>query len=215
MTNPANDVVECLSFADMYALMSAESESVENWSDAQALATELGSNTKFPDARLDISAPGAESGTFDSFLELALDGIAEERGQEKSVRNFPGQADDNIILQGIEGSDDSFGWVGFAYAEEAGDKVKLLDVAKEPNGDCIAPTTETIASGEYPLSRPLFIYVNAAKAESNAAVAEYVDYYLSDEGIAAVSDVGYVSIPSADLDATRAIWENRTTGKQP
>jgi phosphate transport system substrate-binding protein len=213
LTNSGNDAVECLSFADLYALVGPESGDVESWSDAADIASELGSSTEFPDARLDISAPGAESGTYDSFIELALEGIAEERGQEAAARNFPGQANDNIILQGIEGSPTSFGWVGYAYAEGAADRVKLLDVAAEADGECVTPSAESIASGEYPLSRPLFIYVNAAKAEENPALAEYVDYYL-DEGIAAVAEVGYVDIPADDLEATVSRWEDRTTGTE-
>lgn len=213
LTNPANDSVECLSKADMYALMSAESESFSSWSDAQDLAAELGSDTEFPDARFDISAPGAESGTYDTFLELVLDDFADDREQDSSVRNFPGQADDNIIIQGIQGSNSSFGWVGYAFAAEASD-VKLLEVSDEPNGECIPANEETIASGDYPLSRGLYVYVNAEKAESNAALAEFVDFYLSDDGIEAVSEVGYVQIPQEDLDATRSNWDSRTTGKQ-
>src|SRR5262245_37797747 len=58
MTNPENADVECLSTADLYALMGPESEDVQNWSDAQALADELGSSTTFPDADFEISAPG-------------------------------------------------------------------------------------------------------------------------------------------------------------
>ena len=48
------------------------------------------------------------------------------------------------------------------------------------SGDgCVAPTAETIADGTYPFSRSLYIYVNTANAESNPAVASYVDLYLS------------------------------------
>ena len=47
LTNPANEI-ECLSFADLYALVGPESEGFENWSDAQDLATELGSTTELP-----------------------------------------------------------------------------------------------------------------------------------------------------------------------
>ena len=47
LTNPANEI-ECLSFADLYALVGPESEGFENWSDAQDLATELGSATDLP-----------------------------------------------------------------------------------------------------------------------------------------------------------------------
>ena len=214
LTHPDNDAVDCLNFADLYALVGPESTDVENWSDAAPLAEELGSGTQFPDARLDISAPGAESGTYDSFVELALADIAEERGEEEGTRNFPGQAEDSIIIQGIEGSPSSFGWVGFAFAENAADRVKELAIAAEPGAKCVEPTPDTISSGAYPLSRPLFIYVNAEAAEENAGVEAYVDYYLTD-GIEAVTEAGYVAIPQKDLDATRSRWLGRETGSKP
>ncbi|MCB0953884.1 MAG: hypothetical protein KDB13_14435, partial [Microthrixaceae bacterium] len=69
------------------------------------------------DAPLDITGPGEESGTYSSFVELAIEDYAEERGQEAQTRpDYQASADDNIIIQGIQGSDTSFGWVGFAFA---------------------------------------------------------------------------------------------------
>lgn len=221
LTNPANDAVECLSFADIYALVGAESQDFGNWSDAAEIATALGSSTEFPDAPLDITAPGAESGTYDSFAELALGDPGEARVESGDITeddvevirpDYASQADDTAIIAGIEGSDSSFGWVGFAFAEEAGDGVKEIAVAAEPDGTCVEPTAETIASGEYPLSRPLFIYVNAASATDNEAVAAYVDYYLSDAGIGSVAEVGYVDLEADVLDATRAVWDAQETG---
>lgn len=218
MTNPANDTIDCLSFADLYALIGPEAEGFANWSDAQQLATDLGSSTTFPDAPLDITAPGEESGTYDSFIELALKGIAETRAESGDITedqvettrpDYTSQADDNAILTGIEGSDSSLGWVGFAFAEEAGDQVKELGV---DGGDgCVKPSADTIADGTYPLSRSLYIYVNAASAEDNPAVAAYVDYYLGD-GIGAVTDTGYVAIPDARLADSQSTWDSRQTG---
>jgi phosphate transport system substrate-binding protein len=221
LTNPANDAVECLSFADMYALVGPESQGFSTWADAQELATELGSSTELPDAPLDITAPGEESGTYDSFVELVIEEAGAARVEEGVLTedevamtrpDYQSSADDNIIIQGIEGSDSSFGWVGFAFAEEAGDGVKELAVSAEPGGECVAPTAETIADGTYPISRPLFIYVSASAAEDNSAVSDYVDYYLSYDGIAAVAEVGYVELTADELDATRTTWEDRTTG---
>ena len=60
--------------------------------------------------------------------------------------------------------------MGFAFAEENKDKVTEIQVAKDANGTCVAPTAETITDGSYPLSRPLYIYVNKAKAAANPAV---------------------------------------------
>ena len=64
--------------------------------------------------------------------------------------------------------------------------------------------------GSYPISRPLFIYVNKAKAAANPAVADYVDFYLAEGTIAKVLEtVPYVNLPAAELDATRAAWDAR------
>lgn len=221
LTNPANDSVECLSFADLYALVGPEAEGVENWQDAAAVAAELGSTTELPDAELTVTAPGAESGTYDSFIEIALEKIGDARAEAGKIAeddaattrsDYASQADDTAIIAAMEASDTPFGWVGFAFAEEAGDAVKEVAVSEEPGGECIEPSAETIADGTYPLSRSLYIYVNAAAAEENPAVAAYVDYYLGDEGIASVAEVGYVDLPADQLAATRATWEARTVG---
>ncbi len=221
LTNPANESVSCLNFADMYALVGPESQGFGTWADGQEIASALGSDTELPDASLDITAPGEESGTYDSFVEIVIETAGEARVESGDITedevamtrpDYQSSSDDNIIIQGIEGSDSSFGWVGFAFAEEAGDGVKELAVSEEPGGDCIEPTTETIADGSYPISRPLFIYVNAAAADDNQAVADYVDYYLSSEGIVAVTEVGYVELPADQLEETRTTWTDRTTG---
>jgi phosphate transport system substrate-binding protein len=220
LTSPDNEI-ECLSFADLYALIGPESEGFENWTDAQALATSLGSDTTFPDAPLDITAPGEESGTYDSFMEIVFADISEaqleagaitEEQVETSRKDYSSQADDNAIIAGIEGAEAGLGWVGFAFAEEAGEGVTEIPITAEPGGECMAPTAETIADTSYPISRNLYIYVNAALVEENPALEGYVDYYLSDAGIAAVDEVGYVSLTAEDLEATRAVWEAKETG---
>ncbi|MFP5487609.1 MAG: PstS family phosphate ABC transporter substrate-binding protein, partial [Acidimicrobiia bacterium] len=214
MTNTANSAVECLNFADLYALSGPESQGFGSWADAQALATELGSDTVLPDAPLDIVGPGEESGTFASFVEIVIEEFNEDRGQDATTRpDYQASADDNVIIQGIQGSTTSLGWVGYAFAREATD-VKILPVAGEAGGECVLPTDETIGDNSYPISRPLFIYVNKAKAEENPALKAYVDYYLSDEGIASVSEVGYVDLSADDLAATRGVWEAMEVGPQ-
>jgi phosphate transport system substrate-binding protein len=224
LTNAENSTVECLGLADLYALVGPEAAEVGNWRDAEPLARELGSATELPDASFDLHAPGQESGTYDAFIELALKDITEERFEaghiepsaddpdepEAMIREFPGQPDDNVILSGIAGSDSSLGWVGFAFAEGAGDDVKELAI--DGGAGCIEPTAGTIADGSYPLSRSLYIYVNADAAREDPALAEYVDFYLSDAGQAAVPEVGYVTLDAASLAATRQVWEARETG---
>jgi phosphate transport system substrate-binding protein len=160
-----------------------------------------------------VTAPGEESGTFDSFVELVLEDIAEERGQEDpSPRpDYVASANDNVIIEGVSTNDTSLGWVGYAFFIENQDVVKALPV-DGGDGNCVEPTPETIASGEYPISRPLFIYVNAATVDTKPELVAFVDYYLSEEGLAAVDDTGYVRLTDEEYDEWRANWESRTVG---
>jgi len=205
MTGEGNPV-ECVTFNDIYGLVGPESTGFGSWSDAGSLS---GLDTSdLPDAGLDIYGPGEESGTFDSFIEIVLEDIADERGQDATTRpDYNANANDNVIIQGIQSSDTSFGWVGFAFAANASG-VKLLDV---DGGDgYVGANATTIASGEYPVSRSLYIYVNSAAAANNPAVSSYVDFYMSDEGLGtAVSDVGYVNLTEDAKASTRSNWAAR------
>jgi phosphate transport system substrate-binding protein len=211
MTGAGNDAVDCLSFADLYALIGPESQGFSKWSDGSTIATALGSSTELPDSSLDLTGPGPESGTYDSFVELALAKISESRGQPEDATtrtDYDASPDDNTIITNIESSDSSLGWVGFAYAQEAGDQVKELGIAKDANGDCVSPSADTIADGSYPLSRSLYIYVNTDKADENPAVAGFVDFYL--DGLADFVDgAGYVALPDDAASATQSAWEGR------
>lgn len=209
-TSPANEAVTCLDYAALYALTGPEAEGFSNWTDAQALATELGSTSAaFPDADLVITGPGPESGTYDTYVEFVMGDFAEDRGFEDTTRNdYTQSPNDNVIVEGIEGSDSSLGWVGFAFYAAEADRMKAIEI---DGGDgCVAPTVETIADGSYPMSRSLFIYVSLNALADNPAVGAYVDLYLSDEGIAMVADAGYVDLPADRLEATRTAWAEAT-----
>ena len=209
-TNPANTVITCLDVPALYALIGPESEGFANWSDATPLATELASAyaDAFPDLALDINGPGEESGTYDSFVEFAIADIAEERGQEEVTRpDYASSANDNLIVEGIESSESSLGWVGFAYYVAEQERMTAIEI--DTGEGCVAPTPETIADGTYGFSRTLYIYVNTANAESNPAVASYVDLYLSDEGLAQVTEAGYVSLPDDRIAAAQDAWAAR------
>jgi phosphate transport system substrate-binding protein len=210
MTNPANDAVSCLNLGDLYALIGPEAEGFQNWSDADALAKKVGGTDNFPDAPLDITGPGEESGTYDAFIELAKfadTGVANGLSEEAAAVTRPdyhSSPNDNVIIQGIEGLDSSLGWVGFAYAQNAGSGVKEIQI--DGGSGCVAPDVETIGDGTYPLSRSLYIYVNTAKVADNPALKAFVDYYVSDEGIKAVDQAGYVDLPADRIAATQSTW---------
>ncbi len=208
----ASAVPECLDIPALYALTGPESIGFANWSDAADLATTVGSEyaDQLPDEPFTMTGPGEESGTYDTYVEFVIEGIAEEQGipeEEWATRpDYTSSPNDNVIIEGISGTDNSFGWTGFAFAEENLDTVREIAVVGE-DGSCVDPSIETISDGTYPLSRPLFIYVSAASLADNEAVQAYVDYYLGDEGYQAVSDAGYVQMLEEDWATTTAAWE--------
>ena len=132
-----------------------------------ATVTDLGAvNTPYPDADLTVTAPGEESGTFDSFVELVITPVGEALGvEDANVRpDYTASPNDNVIIEGIAANPSSLGWVGFAFVEENLDVIKPLQV--DGGAGCIEPTAETIASGEYPIARDLFIYVSVPALEA-------------------------------------------------
>jgi phosphate transport system substrate-binding protein len=216
---PESNELECLSFQDLYALVGPESEGFSNWTDAQDLAAELGSDTEFPDQNLVVTAPGAESGTFDSFVELVIEPAGEPRvaagllteDEVATARDdYSAQPDDNAIIEGVTSDDGGLGWAGFAYADQA-EGIHLVPIAAEPGDPCIAPTTESIQDGSYPISRTLYVYVNAGHAEENPGLAAYIDFYLGGLQVF-VEYSDYIAL--ADDAETLARWADRTTGRQ-
>jgi phosphate transport system substrate-binding protein len=222
ITSPDNSAVTCLSFLDLYALLGPESKGFKKWSNANSLAADLAgsldkskygeSHAPYPDASLDVTAPGEESGTFDTFVEFVITKIGTERKIDKPTTrpDYTASADDNVIIEGIAGSPSSLGWVGFAFADQNKDKVSLLPV--DGGKGCVAPDAETIASGQYPMSRPLFIYVNTDKMKANPAIKAFVDYYLSDAGIKSVTEADYIALKSDELEKTRSAWAAAAAG---
>ena len=145
-------------------------------------------NPAFPDLRLSLFGPGTASGTFDYFTE-AVNGTA------KSQRtDYTPSEDDNVIVQGVATNPGGMGYFGLAYYEE--NQGRLNALAIDPgNGRPVGPSVETVANGTYqPLSRPIFIYVNAA-ALRRPQVQQFVQYYISNAGRIA-RETGYISLPA-------------------
>jgi phosphate transport system substrate-binding protein len=224
ITSAQNDAVECLSFVDLYALLGPDATGVSNWADATAAAdeiaatvTDLGAvNTPFPDAPLTVTAPGEESGTFDTFVEIVIESVGEELGvEDANVRpDYTASPNDNVIIEGIAANPTSLGWVGYAFVEENLDVVKPLQV--DGGGGCIEPTPETIATAEFPIARDLFIYVSVPKLEENPALEPFVDFYLNEAITTLVGpeegQVPYVPLSDEAIAEQLAVWEARETG---
>ncbi|MDP2622648.1 MAG: substrate-binding domain-containing protein [Actinomycetota bacterium] len=218
ITSVNNDMVSCLDFGDLYALLGSESVGFDTWSDADTLAAELAadglgaSHAPYPNVTLVITAPGEESGTFDSFIEIVLAGIAGERGTEPEPRlDYQASPNDDVIIDGVARNGTSLGWVGYAFYINNTGAVKALEV--DGGEGCVAPTPETIASFDYPIARPLYIYVNKARLDAKPRLVDFVDFYLGGAGLVAVDGAGYVRLTAEEQASWKANWESRTVGK--
>jgi len=163
----------------------------EKWSDV---------NPSWPDQPILRFSPGTDSGTFDFFVEKILN---KEKEKLLNAANLQLSEDDNVLVQGVEGSPYAIGYFGYAYLKENEDLLKAVSI------DGIAPTAETVESGEYPLARPLFLYTTAKIMQDKPQVAAFINYYLtyvSDE----ISDVGYFPLSAEALDASKQVWLDAT-----
>ena len=164
----------------------------------------------FPAEAILIYSPGADSGTFDYFVEavvapltLNADGKADTKLGEEAVLGLEGaqfSEDDNVLVQGVEGSPYAIGYFGYAYFVENQGALKALNI------EGVAPNQEDVDNGTYPLARPLFIYSDATILAEKPQVAAFIYFYLSNVNDNIV-DVGYFPAPAAESEAALAAWE--------
>jgi phosphate transport system substrate-binding protein len=159
------------------------------WIAGSAVTTYDKLKAGLPATPVTLFGPGADSGTYDYFLEEIL-------GTEAKFRDdFTASENDNTLVQGIERTPGSLGYFGFAYYEQNKDALNL--VAVDGGTGCVKPSTDTIRDGSYdPLSRPLFVYVRNDRL-ARPEVEEFVRFVLTD-GRTLVSEVGYVELADAD-----------------
>jgi phosphate transport system substrate-binding protein len=150
-------------------------------------------DSRFPNEEIAVFGPDAESGTYDFFNEEVL-GDPEEGGK-KPRNDYTASSDDNTLVQGIEGEANSWGYFGYAYYQNNREGLKIIKVAEEGTTG-IEPTAETIESGDYPLSRPLYIYVKEDSLRK-PEVGQFVKFYL-EQTPQLISEVGYVAAPQED-----------------
>jgi len=149
-------------------------------------------------------SPGTDSGTFDYFVEAVVTpafGDDAAKGEEAilSAQNMQLSEDDNVLVQGVEGSPYAIGYFGFAYYQENQDRLNALSISG------VAPTAESAESGGYPLARPLFIYSDANIMQSKPQVAAFINYYLTYVN-EEILDVGYFPASEASLDGAMQAW---------
>lgn len=180
---------QCISLAELKKVWEKSSK-INNWS-------QIGAG--WSDLPLQLAGPGDQSGTYDFFNEEVLGEDAS--GEIAQPRTFSSSEDDNVIVTAVEGTPGTMGYFGFTYFEENEEQLQALQL--QGDGECVAPSSESITAGEYPLSRPLFLYVSTKSLNEKPQVKSFVRYYL-ENAVQLAEDTQFVPAPQDSLDESLA-----------
>ena len=181
----SNDWATCLTVDELNSIWVADS-SVSSWNEVRST---------FPDVPIDLYGPGTDSGTFDFFNE-------EITGEAGSRSDYTASEDDNVLVNGVSGSEGGLGYFGLAYYEENKDKLNAVQV--DAGNGCQPP--ESAFEGNYYLARPLYIYISESVKEDQV-VKEFVDFYFEAMDII-VPAVGYVPMLEDQKANALSAWQN-------
>lgn len=196
-----------LTAKDLYLALSASSTATK-WSEV---------NPELPDQEILVLIPGTKHGTREVFdVKVLEEGCKQVLGVEKldddqkkaciEVRT-DGKAVDidgdyTETLARLAADTKSVGVFGLSFYQNNMDKLQVATV------DGVVPSVESIAAGDYPISRPLFFYVKMQHLEIIPGLKEYVQFFLSDQMSGPDGELAqYGLVPDPELAATQAEWE--------
>jgi len=180
----------------------------KNWNDV---------NAALPAIAIEVLGPPPTSGTRDAFLELAMEEGCSHIAWVKAI----GEADkdrfktichtiredgayveagenDNLIVQKLEANPKALGIFGFSFLDQNSDRIRGSLI------DGIEPTFETIADGQYPVSRPLYFYVKKAHVGAVPGIMEFLKEFTSEDAWGMegyLADRGLIPMPDAERAA--------------
>ncbi|HEU4591822.1 MAG TPA: PstS family phosphate ABC transporter substrate-binding protein [Steroidobacteraceae bacterium] len=177
-------------------------------------------NKALPATKIEVLGPPPTSGTRDSFAELYMEAGCRSFAWLDQLRtndeaNFKRKCatlredggyieageNDNLIVQKLAANPSAVGVFGYSFLEENLDKLKGAVV------DGVTPTFETIASGKYPASRPLFIYVKKQHVKVIPGIEEFIAEYTSEKALGEdgyLADKGLIPPAKGEIEKIRA-----------
>ncbi|HET6604233.1 MAG TPA: PstS family phosphate ABC transporter substrate-binding protein [Xanthomonadaceae bacterium] len=196
--NPGNDWIQAMTVDQLKTIWQPEAQgTIMNWNQVEP---------QWPDRPLTLFGAGADSGTFDYFTEAVVGTAKASRG------DFTASEDDNVLVTGVANDVNALGFFGFAYYLENRDKIRAVPIKLDADAPAVLPALETVKDGTYqPLSRPIFIYVNAKALAERAEVREFVAYYLG-EARPLIEEVGYIPLPERAYELAQGKVDSGVTG---
>src|SRR5918996_1997875 len=207
----AMDVSKAQLFSALAAEVEVDGEVVANpyrrWSEI---------DPSLPDIPITVYGPPPTSGTRDAWVELvmlegcaeypAIEALGEERMEEVCQRMrtdgpfIEAGENDNLIVQRLTSDPNAYGIFGYSFLYENQDQLKAVEI------DGVAPNQDTIESGDYGVSRPLFIYVKNDHRGVIPNLQEFVEEYVSDDAMGPggyLSERGLIPLPEEKFQAVQ------------
>lgn len=172
VVNPQNSWIKDLTTEQLVKIFS-EANYVKTWSEI---------DPSYPNTKINLYGPTDASGTYDFFGEK----IFHEEGIPLNP-TMVGTENDNEIVSNVSKDKNAIGFLGYAFYEANRSKIKGVSV------DGVTPTSETIMSREYLISRDLYIYVNNEKVKNNQTLNDFVRFYVENPDTY-VKKAGYISL---------------------
>ncbi|KAK0332251.1 hypothetical protein LTR94_025660 [Friedmanniomyces endolithicus] len=216
---------------DLYEGLAKETPNATGQFTANPAKTWSQVNASLPAQRIQVYGPPPTSGTRDAFLELGMTpgaklvpatAAVEETDKDRfealahTIREDGSWIDsgenDNAIVQTLTRTPGSLGVFGYSFLEQNMDTVKAETI------DGVAPNADTIASGEYPLSRSLYIYVKKAHVGVIPGLQQFLQEFLSDGSAGRggyLQDRGLIPLRQDELMAQRAIANTLAPMQRP
>lgn len=184
----------------------------KKWSDIDA---------SLPNREITVYGPPKSSGTRDSFEELVLQSVFEKmavytdlyKADEKANKKYKAYSvirtdgayvesgeNDNLIVQKLTKNDAAIGVFGYSFLEENKDKVMGITI------DNIAPTSDTISSGKYPVARSMYFYIKNSHAKDVTSLKDYTNLFMSEKMIGKdgiLGEIGLITLDEKTRDAAR------------
>ncbi|MDW8095306.1 MAG: PstS family phosphate ABC transporter substrate-binding protein [Aquificaceae bacterium] len=198
VVNPRNNWATCMTVEQLKEIWKPESQGKKfSWSDF---------DPKWPKEEIKLCGAGHDSGTFDYFTEAIMGKAKQSRG------DYLASEDDNVLVQFAQRERGALCYFGLAYVQENRGKVKAIQIRNPKTGQCVEPNYDTVQRGQYqPLSRPLFIYVNAKSVQDRPEVREFVEFYLKNAGKIS-KQVGYIALPDRAYKLAEERFSKRVVG---
>ncbi len=188
-------------------------------------------NPSLPNAKIEVLGPPPTSGTRDAFVELAMEGGCNAYPSIKDLKKtdekkhkavcqgiredgafIEAGENDNLIVQKLVANPKALGVFGYSFLEQNADKIRGVKVGG------VAPEYDSIANGDYPISRSIYFYVKNAHVGTIPGIKEFVTEFTSDKAWGPdgyLADKGLIALPDAERKAEAKSAQALTPMEKP